>query len=158
MNKFLNTIHSLYNKILPIAEKSGVELNLDYADPATVEIDVEADDPKLKAELEEEIKNAITRTNSGNIKIKVANGAVTISDTGTVLSRPLCESLSHGRVKVKSRVGFGTSIDISLTDKPEVKTSTQDKTQPSSIKKPTKPARITATNESNQSTKPTKKH
>lgn len=115
MNKFSQTIHNLYNKILPIAEQSGVELDLDYSDPATIEFDVETDDPELKAELEEELKNAITRTNSGSIKLKVANGAISITDTGTILSRPLCESLSHGRVSVKSRVGFGTNINISLT-------------------------------------------
>lgn len=114
MNKFIQTIHNLYNKVLPIAQNSGVELNLDYSDPSSFDIDVETDDPELKAELEEELKNAITRTNSGSVKLRVSNGIVTISDTGTVLSRPLCESLSHGRVKVKSRVGFGTSIDISL--------------------------------------------
>lgn len=114
MNKFSQTIHNLYNKILPIAEQSGVELDLDYSDPATIEFDVETDDPELKAELEEELKNAITRTNSGSIKLKVANGAISITDTGTILSRPLCESLSHGRVSVKSRVGFGTNINISL--------------------------------------------
>ncbi len=119
MNKFIQTIHDLYNKVLPIAQNSGVELNLDYSDPSNLDIDVETDDPKLKAELEEELKNAITRTNSGSVKLKVSKGVVTISDTGTVLSRPLCEALSHGRVSVKSRVGFGTSIDISLakTDK-----------------------------------------
>lgn len=114
MSKFSQTIHNLYNKILPIAEQSGVELDLDYSDPATIEFDVETDDPELKAELEEELKNAITRTNSGSIKLKVANGAISITDTGTILSRPLCESLSHGRVSVKSRVGFGTNINISL--------------------------------------------
>lgn len=114
MNKFSQTIHNLYNKILPIAEQSGVEFDLDYSDPATIEFDVETDDPELKAELEEELKNAITRTNSGSIKLKVANGAISITDTGTILSRPLCESLSHGRVSVKSRVGFGTNINISL--------------------------------------------
>lgn len=114
MNKFSQTIHNLYNKILPIAEQSGVELDLDYSDPATIEFDVETDDPELKAELEKELKNAITRTNSGSIKLKVANGAISITDTGTILSRPLCESLSHGRVSVKSRVGFGTNINISL--------------------------------------------
>lgn len=114
MNKFSQTIHNLYNKILPIAEQSGVELDLDYSGPATIEFDVETDDPELKAELEKELKNAITRTNSGSIKLKVANGAISITDTGTILSRPLCESLSHGRVSVKSRVGFGTDINISL--------------------------------------------
>lgn len=114
MNKFIQTIHNLYNKVLPIAQNSGVELNLDYSDPSSLDIDVETDDPELKAELEEELKKAITRTNSGSVKLRVSNGVVTISDTGTVLSRPLCESLSHGRVKVKSRVGFGTSVDISL--------------------------------------------
>ena len=79
MNKFSQTIHNLYNKILPIAEQSGVELDLDYSDPATIEFDVETDDPELKAELEEELKNAITRTNSGSIKLKVANGAISIT-------------------------------------------------------------------------------
>lgn len=147
MNKFSQTIHNLYNKILPIAEQSGVELDLDYSDPATIEFDVETDDPELKAELEEELKNAITRTNSGSIKLKVANGAISITDTGTILSRPLCESLSHGRVSVKSRVGFGTNIDISLakedkTDK-EAKADTASKITTSDKPKLTKSTKNT---------------
>lgn len=176
MNKFIQTIHNLYNKVLPIAQNSGVELNLDYSDPSTLDIDVETDDPELKAELEEELKNAISRTNSGSVKLRVANGVVTISDTGTVLSRPLCESLSHGRVKVKSRVGFGTSIDISLakaenSEDSEKATSTNasinkisEKTQPdkkvSKIKKLVsgKTSKTDKSNKSDKSTKTTEKH
>lgn len=149
MNKFVQTIHNLYNKVLPIAQNSGVELNLDYSDPASLDIDVETDDPELKAELEEELKNAITRTNSGSVKLRVSNGVVTISDTGTVLSRPLCESLSHGRVKVKSRVGFGTSIDISLakTENPEEpkKIVASKSSKPNKTRKPSKPSEATKT-------------
>ena len=141
MNKFVQTIHNLYNKVLPIAQNSGVELNLDYSDPASLDIEVETDDPELKTELEAELKNAIARTNSGSVKIKLKDGHVIISDTGTTLSRPLCESLSHGRVKVKSRVGFGTSIDISLA-----KNET-----------PEKPAEPDATNKINETAQPEKK-
>jgi len=154
MNKIFQTINDLYNKFLPIAEKSGVELNLDYSDPATVDIDVETDDPELKAQLESELKNAITRANSGSVKLKIANGKVTISDTGTTLSRPLCEALSHGRVSVKSRVGFGTNVDISLT-KAEKPAETTTKQLEKTTSAPS-PAKIAA--KTNKASKTTKKH
>ncbi len=169
MNKFVQTIHNLYNKVLPIAQNSGVELNLDYSDPSSLDIDVETDDPELKAELEEELKNAITRTNSGSVKLRVSNGVVTISDTGTVLSRPLCESLSHGRVKVKSRVGFGTSIDISLAKAEDsekaAESNTTDEiskisetTQPNKKVAKTKKLFVGKSSKSSKATKTAKKH
>lgn len=162
MNKFLQTIHNLYNKVLPIAQNSGVELDLDYSEPAELEIKVEADDPKLQAELEEELKNAITRTDSGRVKLKVSDGVITISDTGTILSRPLCESLSHGRVKVKSRVGFGTSISIDLTKSSKEENDGTSKTHKlaESIKedKSTGIATTSNSNKTSKTTKTTKNH
>lgn len=137
MNKFFQTINDLYKKFLPIAEQSGVELNLDYADPTDIDIDVETDDPKLKAELEEELRNAITRANRGSVKLKISGGKVTISDTGTTLSHPLCEALSHGRVNVKSRIGFGTQVEFDLT-KSKTAEDPIDQLKPKSLEKANK--------------------
>lgn len=157
MNKFSQVIHNLYNKFLPIAEQSGIELNLDYSDPATLDIDVETDDPELKTQLEEELKNAITRANSGSVKLKVTKGGITISDTGTILSHPLCEALSHGRVSVKSRVGFGTNVDIAFA-RPEESKGTETLAEPAKITaKSAKPAKSTTTSKT-KTPKSTKKH
>lgn len=153
MNKIFKTINELYNKFLPIAEQSGVELNLDYNEPSDVEIDVETDDPKLKSQIEEQLKDAITRADRGQVKLQLNKGKLTISDTGTILSRPFCNMLQNNRVEIKSRVGFGTKVEIDLTKKP--KDTVADQAEPKAINPATdvKSATVTKPAKSTKSTK-----
>lgn len=111
-------ISEIYNKYLPLAEKNGIRLNLDFAD-TTQEI---SDPEEIAKELDEHLSSALKRTDRGEIKISVDRQKITITDTGTTLSKPICSLLSKGLVTVKSRVGFGTSVILDLSkikSKPE---------------------------------------
>lgn len=110
-------ISEIYNKYLPLAEKNGIQLNLDFAD-TTQEI---TDPETISKELNDHLSSALQRTDQGEVKIAVDKQHITITDTGTVLSKPICALLSKGIVTVKSRVGFGTSVilDLSQLKKPK---------------------------------------
>lgn len=107
-------IGEVYNKYLPLAEKSQITLNLDFPDATTT-----IDDEQLQAELDQQLNSALKRAPRGEVSIKVTREAIIIHDSGTTLSMPACKLLSHGRVLVKSRVGFGTDVYISLLPKNE---------------------------------------
>ncbi len=115
MHRLSFIISEIYNKFLPLAENSKVKLSLDFPD-TTQEI---ANPEQLKAELEKHLDSALTRTKSGEITISVQKHAIRITDSGTILSKPICALMSSPRVQVKSRVGFGTTVTINLsaTDK-----------------------------------------
>ncbi len=110
MHRLSVIINEIYNKYLPLAEKYQVQLNLDFLDTTQ-----EISDPKqFKSDLETQLQTAINRTNHGKIDIIVQKGQIIIKDSGTILSKPLCRLMSKGRMNVKSRVGFGTTITINL--------------------------------------------
>lgn len=123
MNKIALVISEAYNKVLPEVKRYKVQFNLEINDyESTTE---QADE--LATEIENHLKSALKRTREGEIKITVKNGEIAISDTGTTLSRPVCQLLSHGNVSVKSRVGFGTTVKINLkSDKSKHKQLTEN--------------------------------
>ncbi len=101
-------INEVYNKYLPLAEKGGVSLNLDFRDSTQT-----IDEPKaLQADLEKHLDSVIKNSDRGDIKITVQKDAIIISDSQTVLSKTLCSLLSSDHITVKSRIGFGTTITI----------------------------------------------
>lgn len=103
-------ISEIYNKYLPLAEKAGISLNLDFPD-TTQKI---KEPSRVKKHLDTHVDSALKRTLKGEICIEVKKGCVIVRDTGTVLSKPMIEMLSNEHVKVSSRVGFGTTVTISL--------------------------------------------
>lgn len=124
-------ISEIYNKYLPLAEKGSIALNLDFSDTTQTIDDPEA----IKIDLEKHLSSALSRSDRGEISISVEQGAIVIADSGTILSKPICALLSKGRVDVTSRVGFGTTIRISLLPPPPDPASTKKNSassQPSS--------------------------
>ncbi len=108
-------IGEIYKKFLPLAEQGKISLNLDFSDTTK-----EVSDPKeIRAALEQALESAFQRTDRGDISISVSGSEIVISDSGTIISKAACTLLSHGRVQVKSRVGFGTSVHISLAASPK---------------------------------------
>ena len=103
-------INEIYNKYLPLAERAGISLNLDFPDP-TVKV---KEPEKVKAHLDKHIDSALKRTIKGEISINVSRGKIILKDTGTVLSQPMIALLTSEHVSVKSRVGFGTTVTISF--------------------------------------------
>jgi len=112
MSNFSLTISEIYNRFLPLAEQNGISLNLDIVDSDIIAEEL----ANVKTDIEQAISTAIDRSKQGKISIQVKRGEITISDTGTTLSRPLCDLLSRNRkhVSVTSRVGFGTKVKIQL--------------------------------------------
>ncbi len=103
-------IGEVYNKFLPLAEKNGIQLNLDLIDSDVVTEELTG----IKDDVEKAISEAIGRSAQGEIDIQVNRKEIIISDTGTTLSRPVCALLSGKYIDVSSRVGFGTKVRISL--------------------------------------------
>lgn len=123
-------ISEVYNKYLPLAEKGRVALNLDFSDTTKTVDDPEA----IKADLEKHLSSALDHSISGEVSIAVESDAIIITDSGTTLSKPLCLLLSRGRVNVTSRVGFGTTVRISLLPPPEQPDETLADNAPSDAK------------------------
>ncbi len=103
-------ISEIYNKYLPLAEKDGIILNLDFSD-TTKEI---ADPERVKKYLSEHLDSTLKRSDKGEVTIGVDKEAITITDTGTTLSHAACALLSNRFIDVTSRVGFGTTVKIFL--------------------------------------------
>lgn len=113
-------ISEIYNKYLPLAEKDGIILNLDFSD-TTKEI---SDPERVKKYLDENLSSALKRSDKGEVTISVDKTAITVTDSGTTLSHSACALLSNRYIDVSSRVGFGTTVKIFLhpreiADKPE---------------------------------------
>lgn len=108
-------ISELYNKYLPSAEKADIRLDLDIIDDqwTTDESDLQ----ELKSDIDKHLKSALKRTPKGEIKISVRPHQIIISDSGTTLSKTACKLLTHGRVSVSSRVGFGTKVSFDFSKK-----------------------------------------
>lgn len=103
-------ISEIYNKYLPLAEKDGIILNLDFSD-TTKEI---SDPDRVKQFLDEHLESTLKRSDKGEVTIGVDREAITITDSATTLSHAACALLSNRFIDVKSRVGFGTTIRIFL--------------------------------------------
>lgn len=118
-------ISEIYNKYLPLAEKDGIILNLDFSD-TTKEI---ADPERVKQYLDEHLDSTLKRSDKGEVTIGVDKTAITITDSATTLSHTACALLSNRYIDVTSRVGFGTTVKIFFqpreltpaTPKPELK-------------------------------------
>ena len=108
MVKLIEIIDRVYEKYLPKIRDFRITFNLDFPD-TTLEIE---DGARVEKALDENLNSAISRAKDGEIKISVKKGEISISDTGTVLSKTLCEKLSNDHVKIKSRLGFGTKVTI----------------------------------------------
>lgn len=108
-------IGEVYRKYLPLAEQKGVSLSLDYPDTTSTIADPE----EVKADLDRQLSAALDRSDQNRITITARRDYITIADSGTTLSKPICELLSSERVSVKSRVGFGTTIKINLKSAPK---------------------------------------
>lgn len=104
-------VEDVFRKFLPEATKAGIQLNLDFPDPTKKVKNPE----RLKASLEKNVDSALKRAKKGEVSIKVLKDRIEIFDSGTVLSLPAKSLLqASDRVKVSSRVGFGTKVTISL--------------------------------------------
>lgn len=103
-------ISEVYRQFLPLAEKGKICLNLNFSD-TTQEV---SDSDEIRQALERALDSAFERSDRGEISISVDRSAITITDQGTILSKAACALLSKGRVQVKSRVGFGTTVHIAL--------------------------------------------
>lgn len=103
-------ISEIYNKFLPLAEKNGIQLDLDVVDSSVIAKELSG----IQEDVEKALSETINRSDKGKISIKVNRQEIIISDTGTTLSHSLCSLLSSKYVDVKSRVGFGTTIRINL--------------------------------------------
>ncbi len=110
MQRLSLIISEIYNKFLPLADNSQVKLSLDFPDTTQTVTDPEA----IKTDLETQLNSALSRTKSGEITIAVRKQQIIITDTGTILSKPLCAFMSNSRIQVKSRIGFGTTVTIQL--------------------------------------------
>lgn len=108
MERASDIITKIYQKYSPIVKKLGVSLDIDFPD-TTITIGEKA---RVEKELEKSLKNAVARSRGGRIVVAVRPGKITVTDDGTTLSRAACELLSSKHVKVKSRVGFGTTVTI----------------------------------------------
>ena len=104
-------INEIYLKYLPLAEKMGITLNLDFSD-STVET---KDAERVKKDLEKTLRKAVTKANrspKNQIKIYVNGRQIIIEDENTVLSKAVCTLLTRPHFTVKSKVGFGTTVTI----------------------------------------------
>lgn len=110
MHRLSLIISEIYNKFLPLAENSKVQLSLDFPDTTQEVSDPEA----LKADLEQHLGSALSRSKGGKVTVAVRKNQITITDSGTILSKPICNLMSNSRIQVKSRVGFGTTVTINL--------------------------------------------
>lgn len=113
MKRLSILISDIYNKYLPLSNDRHIELNLGVIDSDSEVVDVE----EVQAHLDEQLQNLLKKSrNHGAISLGIENGNIVIHDNETVLSPLVCAGLSCGRVEVKSRVGFGTTIHISAKE------------------------------------------
>lgn len=101
-------ISEIYNKYLPLAEKDGIILNLDFSD-TTKEI---SNPDQIKSFLDEHLESTLKRSDRGEVTISVDKEAIIIADSATTLSHAACALLSNRFIDVTSRVGFGTTVRI----------------------------------------------
>ena len=88
--------------------KHGITLDIDFPDTTITFHEHE----RIAKNLDKTVRSAVKRSKNGRISISIRPGQITVNDNGTVLSKTTCDLLSSEHVKVKSRVGFGTSVVI----------------------------------------------
>lgn len=108
MERISDVINNLYQKYLPIVKKFGITLDIDFPD-TTLTIRERA---RVERDLDQSLRSAVDRSKNGRIAISIRPGKIVVADNGTILSKTTCELLSTEHVKVKSRVGFGTTVTI----------------------------------------------
>lgn len=108
MKRALEIVNNIYQKYLPKVKEVGIVFDIDFPDTTLLVEDAE----RLEEDLEKTVRSAIKRTKKGQIKITIKKGKFIVSDTGLILSKSACESLSTEHITVKSRVGFGTTVTI----------------------------------------------
>lgn len=110
MERLSKIIQKIYHKYLPIAEKTGTILNLDFPDTTIIVSDGDC----IEKTLDKIVKSAIARTSGGTIKITVSRNHILVQDTGTIIPKTICDKLTKDKIIVQSRVGFGNKITIKL--------------------------------------------
>lgn len=108
MERINETINKIYLKYSVVAKKNGTTLDIDFPD-VTLTVD---NKERIEKALEKAIKDAIKRSRGGKITIAVRKGKITVSDDGKTLNKIDQEKMSSEFVKIKSRIGFGTSVTI----------------------------------------------
>ncbi len=114
MKRLSVMISDIYNKYLPFSKSQRIafDLNVSEFDGDIVDID------EIESHLDEQLQNLLKESREhGAISLGIENGYIVIRDSETILSPLVCQALSKGRVEVKSRVGFGTTIYISTESK-----------------------------------------
>lgn len=114
MVRIAEVLTRLYSEILPVAERRGVKLDLDVADPTLV-----TDDGGVERLVEKLLEEALGRCERGDkITLGLARDEgqieVTIRDTGKALSRAECAKMTTDAVELRSRYGYGTTVVIML--------------------------------------------
>ncbi len=123
MERISTIISEIYKKFLPIAEKGEIQLDLDLNSPDEL---IENTD-QLIQDIESELNSALARNPKGHITIALRRHKILITDSGTTLSRTMCALLSAGRIFVKSRPGFGTTVEIDISRHEAIDSKTSDK-------------------------------
>ena len=108
MKRATEIINDIYQKYFPIVKKLGITLDIDFPDTTLTFREHE----RISKDLDKSVRSAVKRSKTGRISISVRPGQITVTDNGTILSKTTCDLLSSEHVKVKSRVGFGTSVVI----------------------------------------------
>lgn len=111
MERVSDIITKIYQKYFPIVKKLGITLDVDFPD-TTLTIREKA---RIEAHLDKSMRSAVSRSKNAQnprITISVRPGKITVTDNGTIISKPTRDLLSSEHVKVKSRVGFGTTVTI----------------------------------------------
>ncbi|MBQ7802515.1 hypothetical protein IJ380_01455 [Candidatus Saccharibacteria bacterium] len=108
MYRLSTIIEEVYRTFLPLAEKKKISFNLDFPDPTK-----RVERPSLvKNPLLENTEAAILRAKK-SVSIVVKKNSVVVSDDGEVLpTAKLKEIREAENIKAKSRVGFGTEVEI----------------------------------------------
>lgn len=116
MSRISIILTEVLQKYLPLIEKGEINLNLDFKDTTKTV----SNPDELRAQLDLQLGSAVKRTRKSvdgrpsDISIAVKDRAIRITDAGTILSPTTCRLLSSPRIRIKSRVGFGTIVEISL--------------------------------------------
>lgn len=108
MVKISEIIETLYQKYFPIVKKLGVSLDVDFPDTTLTIRERE----RVEKDLDKSLRSAVKRSRHGRISIVIRPGKIIVKDDGTILSKSACDLLTTEHVKVKSRVGFGTTVTI----------------------------------------------
>lgn len=108
MERVSEIISRVYEKYLPKIKAVGITFDLDFPDTTLMTENKE----RVENDLDKSLKSALMRTKDGKISITIKDGHIIVSDTGLTLDASTCKKLTNDHFKVKSRVGFGTTVTI----------------------------------------------